>query len=104
MEETAVIAEQLKHAMDVVGAKLDRIELEPLAAARDKRQHIRELVERRLDKVEEDQDDHESRLRDVQDGVTQLKTWSGLAIPYREQGSRAGLVSLAALLKSFWGS
>ena len=90
MEETAVIAEQLKHSMDVVGAKLDRIELE--------QKHIRELVERRLDKVEEDQDDHESRLRDVQDGVTQLKTWSGLA------NGGTSLISLAALLKSFLGS
>ena len=58
-------------------------------------QHHRELSERRLNAIEKICEDHESRLRDVTNGVTQFRFWSSVS----SGGSTA--MSLLALLKSF---
>jgi len=42
--------------------------------------HLKELVDQRLYSLEKEVDDHEARLRQVSEGVTQFKTWSGLAV------------------------
>jgi hypothetical protein len=65
--------------------KLIRAELE----------HIRELNERRLSAIEKICEDHEVRLRDAANGVTQFRFWSSVT----SGGSTA--MSLLALLKSF---
>ena len=62
---------------------------------REEIRHIRELNERRLDAVEKICADHETRLRDAAEGVTQFRFWSSVT----SGGSTA--MSLLALLKSF---
>ncbi len=57
--------------------------------------HLRELNERRLTMMEKTVEDHEVRLRDVTNGVTQFRFWSSVT----SGGSTA--MSLLALLKSF---
>ena len=58
-------------------------------------QHTRELSERRLTAIEKICEDHEGRLRDVTNGVTQFRFWSSVS----SGGSTA--MSLLALLRSF---
>jgi hypothetical protein len=70
-EQTALMAERLQRAMDIISARLDRIEAEAA--------HRAELDELRLAALERSRDDQETRLRAVSDGVTQFKVWSGLA-------------------------
>ena len=70
-EQTALMAERLQRAMDLIAARLDRIEAEAA--------HRAELDELRLAALERSRDDQETRLRAVSDGVTQFKVWSGLA-------------------------
>ena len=57
--------------------------------------HLRELNERRMTAMEKIVEDHETRLRDVTNGVTQFRFWSSVT----SGGSTA--MSLLALLKSF---
>lgn len=64
--------------------KLMRAELE----------HLRALTEHRLKVIEKISEDHETRLRDVTNGVTQFRFWSSVT----SGGSTA--MSLLALLKS----
>ena len=58
-------------------------------------EHNRELSERRLTAIEKICEDHETRLRDVTNGVTQFRFWSSVS----SGGSTA--MSLLALIKSF---
>ncbi len=57
--------------------------------------YTRELCEQRLTAVEKICADHETRLRDAADGVTQFRFWSSVT----SGGSTA--MSLLALVKSF---
>jgi len=87
--EAALVAEQIRHALDMLRADL--------LAVQAAQQHHQELVAHRLDALETQARDHETRLRTATDGVGQFKVWAGLA-----SGS-SGLLSLAALLKAFLG-
>jgi hypothetical protein len=89
MDENEMLAEQLKHAMTLLRVEINalRVELE----------HQRQFSEHRLSQLERVRDDHEERLRGVGDGVTQFKVWAGLA------SGGSGLVSVAALIKAWFG-
>ena len=88
-EEMALIAEQMKRAVDRVRADMD--------ALRATQAHDREMNERRLAALETRAEDHELRLRAATEGVTQFKIWAGFA------SGGSGLVSLVALLRAFIG-
>ena len=87
--ETALIAEQLTHALDLLRAEI--------AALRSDLEHHRELTGSRLTNLEEGQKDHEERIRAATDGVTQFKVWSGLS------SGAASLLSLAAFIRTIIG-
>ena len=76
--EFRLIAEQLSHVVDLLKA--------------DNR-----LLSLRLESLEKQVADQETRLRGATDGVTQFKVWSGLA------AGGSGLLSLIALLRAFLG-
>ena len=75
--------------MDMMDAKLDRIELN--------QEHLKELIGQRICQLEKQGDDHEARIRAATEGVTQFKVRNGLTTV----GS--GLLSILAMLKAFFG-
>jgi hypothetical protein len=77
-DQSALIAEQLSHALDLIKAE-------------------QKLIDNRLEHLEKQGDDHETRLRAATDGVIQFKVWSSLA------AGGSGIVSLIALFKAFFG-
>ncbi|HPH97000.1 MAG TPA: hypothetical protein PKW33_20065 [Anaerolineaceae bacterium] len=83
--QAALIAEQMKHALDLMRAELDAMEAR-LA-------HHYEMTGQRLAALEGQSADHETRLRSATEGITQFKVVSGLA------NGGAGLLSLLALFK-----
>ena len=87
--QDVLIGEQLKHMVDMMDAKLDRIELN--------QGHLKELIEHRLNYLVKQVEDHEARIRDATEGVTQFKVRSGLT------SAGTGILSIMALLKSFFG-
>ena len=87
--ETALIAEQMTHALDILRAEI--------ASLRADLDHQREMSDRRLSTLEADQSDHENRIRSATDGVTQFKVWSGLS------SGAASLLSLAAFIRTLFG-
>jgi hypothetical protein len=84
-DQIALITEQIKHGLDLMQAEL--------RAMRTQQEHDRQMVNQRLEELEELSRDHETRLRAATDGVVQFKVWSG--------GS--SLISLAALVRTFLG-
>lgn len=88
-EQTDLIAARL-------GRIVDRLQ-DDLREMREELRHQNELSERRLQQLEEQFGDHETRLRAAHTAVTQLRTWAGIS-----SGS-SGLLSIAALLRSFFG-
>lgn len=88
-EQAELIAEQMRHAQDLLRADLE--------AVRSSLDHERELTRQRLDSLERANQDHENRLRSVSDGVTQLKVWSGLV------NGGSSMMAVAAFLKAFLG-
>jgi hypothetical protein len=95
-DQNLLIGAELKHMVDMMDVKLDRIELDQV--------HLKELtpnkrgqVENRLYYLEKQVEDQEARLRAATEGVTQFKVRSGLT----SVGS--GLLSIMAILKSFLG-
>jgi hypothetical protein len=91
MEETEgeLIAEQLRHTIDLLNARIDSLASE-LA-------HQKELAGHRLRTLEDGQRDHETRIRGLQDGVTSFRVWSGLA------NGGASIMSIIAFIKAFIG-
>ena len=85
-----LIAEQMKHALDLMRADIDAIRAQV--------NHNRELGDRRLGSLEKCSDDHEQRIRTATDGVTQFKMYSSLV------SGGAFITALAALLKAFLGT
>jgi hypothetical protein len=77
-DQSALVAEQLSHAMDLIKAE-------------------QKLIDKRLDYLEKQAEDHETRLRTATDGVIQFKVWSSLA------AGGSGIMSLIALFKAFFG-
>ena len=88
-EEFSLVAEQLRHLVDIQQAKVDALKAE-LA-------HYKELTDRRLCDLEKRVDDHEQRLRTVTDGVTQFKMFAGLA------SGGSTIISIIALVKALFG-
>lgn len=82
--------------MERLGRALDRMQSE-LQEIRALLKHSQALSEQRFAALEESQHDHEQRLREVQTGVTQFKTWGSVL------GGSSGLMALASLLRSFFG-
>lgn len=87
--EAQLIAEQLRHTIDLLRAELEKAE--------QIQRHDRDLADHRLRALEEQARDHENRLRMATDGVTQFKVWLSLA------AGSSGLMSLAALLRAWFG-
>lgn len=88
-ETNLLLVEQIKHAIDLLRADLNSLEL--------RLEHADQLSRQRLQALEKCSADVEGRLREVSDTVTQLKVLTSLT------GSGSSLLSLAALLKAFLG-
>ena len=87
--QSELIAEQLKHAVDLMRFEINTIKAEQA--------HLRELNEHHLSDLEQSASDHEGRIRLIQDEVTRSKTLHGLA------AGGSTFMSLVALLKTFFG-
>ncbi len=92
-DQVSFIGTQFKHIVDMMDAKLDRIELNQI--------HLKEIipnkrgqVNHRLNHLEKQVEDHEERLREATEGVTQFKVRSGLT------SAGSGSLSILAFLKS----
>ena len=69
-DEGALVAEQLRHTLDLLNAELE--------ALRQGAEHERAILDLRVTSLEHSRDDHEARLRNIQDGVTSFKVWTSL--------------------------
>lgn len=83
-----LIAEKLHHTIDLI-----RNEIETVKALQ---MHYREFTDHRLRQLEDDVQDHEQRLREATNGVTQFKTFHTLA------SGGSSFLSFLALIKSFF--
>ena len=88
-DQVTLLGAKFVHLMDVMDAKLDRIELN--------QEHLKELIEHRLHYLEKQGEDHEACLRAATEGVTQFKVMSGLT------SAGSGILSILAFLKSYIG-
>ena len=88
--ESALIAEQLTHALDLLRAEIASLRLDL--------EHHCELSNSRLDSLEKCKDDHEARIRATTEGVTQFKMYSGIT------SGGATLISIFTMLKVILGS
>ena len=88
-DQVSLLGAQFVHFIDVMDAKLDRIELNQV--------HLKELIEHRLNNLEKQGEDHEAQLRAATEGVTQFKVRSGLT------SAGSGILSILAILKSYLG-
>ena len=86
-QSSQLLAEQLKHINTLYKARFDALE--------EKLNHHKEINDQRLSVLETTSRDHETRIREATQGVTQFKLFSGLA-----SGS-SSLMSIVALLKAF---
>jgi len=86
LTDSELIAEQLRHALDLVRTDL--------AAIRAEQQHDRDFNNHRIKTLEELSKDHEARIRSATDGVTTFKTWAGLA------SGGSSVLSIIAFIKS----
>ena len=84
---TQLLTEQLKHLNTLYKARMDALE--------EKLNHSKQISDHRLSALENTTRDHETRIRDATQGVTQFKLFSGLA------SGGSSLMSLVALLKAF---
>ena len=87
--EAALIAEQVKHALDLLRAEIGALQTEQACDQL--------MTDHRLAALEALARDHEERLRAASDGVVQFKVWSTLG------SGGSGLLALAALIRSFLG-
>ena len=81
--DAELVAEQLRHTIDLLRAEIasNKIELA----------HQKEIYDRRIVELEKDRDDHETRIRSLQDGVTTFKVWSGLVSWWQRVCKLAGI-------------
>lgn len=82
-----LLTEQLKHLNTLYKARIDALE--------EKLRHNKEISDHRLSELETSIKDHETRIREATQGVTQFKLFSGLA------SGGSGIMSLVALIKAF---
>jgi len=83
--QTALVVEQLHHAIDLLRADISRIETS--------QRHADQLSDQRLTSIERHTCDFENRIRSLQEAATQFKLLSSLAIG-------GGLLSLINLVRS----
>lgn len=95
-EQAAVISEQLGRLKDNIESRFQKIEvlINHQNALSEERLRGLRLEVGELRKAKED---HETRIRSATEGVTQFKMYSGLA------NGGSGLLSIIALVKSFFG-
>jgi hypothetical protein len=86
--DAALIAEQPRHTINLLRAEIRSLQAE--------QNHQRELYQSRLQSLENQNADHEIRLRAVQDSATQFKVLAGLA-------TGGGLLSVISLLRVLIG-
>jgi len=86
-QASQLLAEQLKHINTLYKARFDALE--------EKLNHHKEINDQRLSVLETTSHDHETRIREATQGVTQFKLFSGLA-----SGS-SSIMSIVALIKAF---
>ena len=85
--EGALIAEKLKRT-------IDRLEMENQRLKAEKDSEL-QMVNLKLDALIVAKNDHEQRIRSLQDGVVSFKVWSGLTT------GGAGFISIVALVRTF---
>ena len=85
----ALLAEQLRHTIDLLKAELDTLET--------RLEHAVRMMEQQLADLERKDADHEQRLRTVSDGVTQLKVQTSL------MSGSSSAHSIIAVVRSFLG-
>jgi hypothetical protein len=83
-----LVAAKLQHTIDLIRNEIDGVKTLQL--------HYEEFTDHRLARLEEDVRDHEQRLREATDGVTQFKTFHTLA------SGGSSFLSFLALIKSFF--
>ncbi len=88
-DKTELVLSKFKHTIDLLRAETEKLRAE--------KNHEKTLYELRIKQLELDQEDHERRIRVMQEGVTSFKVWSGLA------NGGAGFVSLLALFRTISG-
>ena len=88
-DTTELVLTKFKHTIDLLRAETDKLRAE--------KNHEKEIYELRIKQLERDQEDHEKRIRTMQEGVTSFKVWSGLA------NGGAGILSLLALFRTVSG-
>ncbi len=88
-KSVALLTEQLQHANHLLQAQIKALEV--------KVAHLQAMNQQRLAALEAEARDHETRIRNATEGVTQFKLFSGLA------SGGSGLMSLVALLRTFLG-
>ena len=89
-EDITLVAEQIRHLLDLKEAEVNAVKADLV--------HYRELTDRRLDDLEKDREDHEQRIRDLRDGMTQFKMFAGLA------SGGSTIMAVIALIKAFFGA
>jgi hypothetical protein len=83
-----LLTEQLKHLNTLYKTRFDALE--------ERLRHAKEITDHRLTALEDSAQDHETRIRDATQGVTQFKLFSGLA------SGGSSVMSLVALIKAFF--
>ena len=76
--DVQLLSQQLNHMIDLLRAE-------------------NRLLGQRVALLERQVQDHENRLRTATEGITQVRTWAGLA------SAGSGVLSLAAMLRAFLG-
>jgi len=84
----ALLSEQLRHLGTLYKAKIDALE--------SRSQSDRDMYLHRINSLEKQIQDHETRIRTATEGVTQFKLFYGLA------SGGSSIMSIIALIKSFF--
>ena len=86
--ENELLYEQLTHTLDLIQNEINALRTEII--------HHREMIGQHVEALEKQSLDHETRLRDATNGVTQFRLWSTLS------SSGSALLSVTALIRSFF--
>ena len=86
-EADELLEEKLTHTIDLLRGEI--------AALRTEQKHQKELFAEQIARLEREAEDHEQRIRNATEGVTQFKQWSGLA------AGGSSIMAMIALIKAF---
>ncbi len=95
-EQALLISEQLGRLRDNIEARFQKIDALICHQNQLDEERLRSLRSE-VDELKKIRDDHEQRIRNATDGVTQFKMFSGLA------NGGSSILSVIALLRSFFG-